>query len=302
MSTLRDRHNEEKRSFLPSSSWNEFKSKQDNASLKGIFKSQTMTKRELLAWVLVLFESMILLQSYTTNTNTNSNAVKSMLTMNDHPPEYYVKDKSEPLNASSYDNPIVHPKDAGLVSRVWHSNSHPSINPGLTKGSCWCSADEWCMCTPSLAIDTIVTSGDNHFWLVKRKDVGKYATMGGFVEVGETSEEAVARELKEEMNIDLPHEPILFGMYGDPLRDARRHTISAVYVINIPDTVVPKAGDDAAEVQRVSIDEIQHLDFFADHKTLLNDYISSKKAGSPDKQIESREGSIKRSICRNQFF
>ena len=49
------------------------------------------------------------------------------------------------------------------------------------------------MCTPSLVIDTILTSGDTHFWLVKRKDVGEYATMGGFVDMGEPIEEAEIR-------------------------------------------------------------------------------------------------------------
>ena len=92
------------------------------------------------------------------------------------------------------------PKDGGLVSRVRHANSHPSTNKDLTKGSCWSIADEWCMCTPSLAIDTILTSGDTYFWLVKLKDVGKYATKGGLVDMGKPTEEAVVRELKEEMN------------------------------------------------------------------------------------------------------
>ena len=115
---------------------------------------------------------------------------------------------------------------------MWHSNSHPSINKDLTKGNCWDSADECCMCTTSLAIDTILTSGDTHFWLPKRKDVGKYATMGGFVDMGEPTEEAVVRELKEELNIDLlkgSSDPVLFGVCGGPVRDARRRIISAVY-------------------------------------------------------------------------
>lgn len=40
------------------------------------------------------------------------------------------------------------------------------------------------MCSAALAIDCILTSGD-YFWLVQRQDTGQYATMGGFVEVGE---------------------------------------------------------------------------------------------------------------------
>ena len=50
--------------------------------------------------------------------------------------------------------------------------------------------------------------------------------------MGEPTEEAVVREWKEEMNIDLlkcSSDPVLFGSYGGPVRDARRHTISAVY-------------------------------------------------------------------------
>lgn len=46
-------------------------------------------------------------------------------------------------------------------------------------------ATKRCMCTAAVAIDCILTSGSEHFWLVKRKDTGQYATMGGFVEVGE---------------------------------------------------------------------------------------------------------------------
>ena len=38
---------------------------------------------------------------------------------------------------------------------------------------------------------------------MKRKDVGKFANMGGFVDMGEPTEETVLWELKEEMNIDL---------------------------------------------------------------------------------------------------
>ena len=67
---------------------------------------------------------------------------------------------------------------------------------------------------------------------MKRKDFGKYATKGGFVDMGESTEEAVVRELKEETNIDIlkgSSDPVLFGVYGGPVRGARRYTTSAVY-------------------------------------------------------------------------
>ena len=83
------------------------------------------------------------------------------------------------------------------------------------------------MCTPSLAIDLVILSGTDHVWLVRRKDTNQLATMGGFVMVGETVEQAVIRELREETGIDLSSgrkPPMLFGVYSDPRRDNRRHT------------------------------------------------------------------------------
>ena len=133
------------------------------------------------------------------------------------------------------------------------------------------------MCTPSLAIDLVLASGPEHVWLVKRKDTGQYATMGGFVEVGETAEAAAARELKEETGLDLKGELALFGFYSDPIRDKRRHTASVVYIVNIPLGDIPKAADDVKEVQRFHISDINSLDMFADHKTILSDYISSSE-------------------------
>jgi 8-oxo-dGTP diphosphatase len=201
-----------------------------------------------------------------------------------------------------YDYPkVVYPTET-QISRVWHSNGSPYINPKLKQGSCWCSADDYCMCTPSIAIDTILTSGDDHFWLVKRKDAGKYATMGGFVEVGETSEDAVRRELMEEMNVNLGDDANtfkrirLFGVYGDPMRDARRHTVSVVYVVDVPDDVIPKAGDDAAEVVRIRFDEINNMSFFADHKNILQDYIKMKRGKAGGSDLEELP-LIRRSLC-----
>ena len=66
------------------------------------------------------------------------------------------------------------------VERVWHGG-HPK---DTHSGSCWCgSADGYCMCTPNLAIDLIITSGNDNkhqnIWLVRRKDTNQLATMGG---------------------------------------------------------------------------------------------------------------------------
>merc|ERR1719232_805995 len=96
---------------------------------------------------------------------------------------------------------------------VFHGGSVTSSSEH--KGSCWCSGyDDYCMCTPSLAIDLLlIDEKEENVWLVRRKDTDQLATMGGFVNVGESLEETVERELKEETSIKLTEEPKLFGIY-----------------------------------------------------------------------------------------
>ena len=268
-------------------------------------------KRELFAWILVA------LQVFYMSTNNSSDTIamvdhpdyKSeefhrMLTVNQRPNEYYEHRRmnAEPT-MSFYEAPEFHPKDAGLVSRVWRSNGSPAVNSDLKSGSCWCSADEWCLCTPSLAIDVIIRSGGQHIWCVRRADTGLLALMGGFTEVGETSEESVNRELMEEMGIELVSDPILFGVYNDPRRDKRRHTTSVVYIADVAPDVVPKAGDDATNVIRLPIAEIDKYEFFVDHKTIVHDYVTMIKrkfASAEEKPPEPKSGDsepFKRSVC-----
>ena len=204
----------------------------------------------------------------------------------------------------------------------WHGG-HPVSEK---HGTCWCGADQYCMCNPSLAIDLVILSDDEkHVWLVKRKDTSQLATMGGFVNIGETVEEAVARELKEEMGIALPEESEpenglssssesrgsshpsnhmeLLGVYSDPRRDERRHTVSAVFAVKVGD-IHPHAADDVKGVAKIPLSEIEDHTYFADHKTILMDYkrsrgLSSSSSSTPSKDDKAfaTENSIQRSTC-----
>ncbi|KAL7571761.1 hypothetical protein ACA910_002853 [Epithemia clementina (nom. ined.)] len=192
----------------------------------------------------------------------------------------------------SYGNSVVNLALAKKEVVTWNGG-HPS---GPQSGTCFCSSyDSYCMCTPSLAIDLVIVSGSNHLWLVRRKDTNQLATMGGFVMIGETVEDAVRRELKEETGIDLGsssisttttktttaaaantrqtrQQPALFGVYSDPRRDNRRHTVSAVYAIHLEGDETPVAADDVKEVKKIPMDDIEKYEYFADHKTILLDY------------------------------
>jgi 8-oxo-dGTP diphosphatase len=157
------------------------------------------------------------------------------------------------------------------------------------------------MCTPSLAIDLVIQESgtSDRIWLVTRKDTNQLAVMGGFVNVGESVEHAVARELFEEMGIRLEESPRLLGIYSDPRRDNRRHTVSAVFVVKVDDDIKPKAADDVKDVQRIRLNEIEDYEYFADHKSILDDYRRSLKGNDSEGQspINDAVENIVRSTC-----
>ena len=128
---------------------------------------------------------------------------------------------------------------------------------------------------PSLAVDIIIFF-DNKLILIKRgrepfKDC--FALPGGFVEYGETVENAAVREAKEETCLDV-YELFLLGVYSKPNRDPRGHTVSVVYYGKGSGT--PKAGDDAKELFLFDINQIPNNLAF-DHNKIINDFLKLKR-------------------------
>ena len=130
--------------------------------------------------------------------------------------------------------------------------------------------------TPALTVDIIIelesTAADPEILLIQRKHTpAGWAIPGGFVEYGETVERAAIREAKEETDLEVRLKRLL-GVYSDPARDPRGHTVSIVYVAS--GEGVPKAQDDALDVglfRRSSLPD--ELAF--DHVTILSDYFAS---------------------------
>jgi len=126
---------------------------------------------------------------------------------------------------------------------------------------------------PIPTVDIIIELKGKGIILIKRKNPPYgWAIPGGFVDYGESLEEAAVREAKEETGLDIK---LIrqFHTYSDPERDKRFHTITTVYIAEAEGE--PIASDDAAEIGIFTKDNLPDNIAF-DHKKILMDYFNKK--------------------------
>ena len=129
--------------------------------------------------------------------------------------------------------------------------------------------------TPKLTVDVVLRVWNKDrlqgIVLIERKNppLG-LAIPGGFVEVGERVEAAAVREMREEIGIEVKLAYVL-GVYSDPKRDPRFHTVSVVFV---GDAVgEPKAASDAREASVYRLEEIPLERLVFDHRKIVLDFL-----------------------------
>ena len=117
---------------------------------------------------------------------------------------------------------------------------------------------------PALTVDCVCFDGRGRLLLIRRANPpfrGAYALPGGFVEAGETVENACRRELYEETGLEAG-ELELVGVFSDPARDPRGPTASVVFA-SLIEGAEPRAGSDAAAAEWVA--EWREQDLAFDH-------------------------------------
>jgi 8-oxo-dGTP diphosphatase len=133
--------------------------------------------------------------------------------------------------------------------------------------------------TPLIAADAIIELVDHPnrpIVLIERRfPPPGFAIPGGFVDVGESLEQAAVREAREETGLEVKLKALL-GIYSDPQRDSRGHTVTAVYVAEASGT--PSAADDAKSIFIADLDALPEPLAF-DHALVLADYRRFRETG-----------------------
>ena len=125
---------------------------------------------------------------------------------------------------------------------------------------------------PKITLDGIIKKG-NEILLIRRRNIpfkNSWALPGGYLEYNEKTEDAVIREIIEETGL-FTEIINLIGVYSDPKRDPRGHTVSIIYELRIIKGKL-ESGDDATDVNFFNLNNLpDNLAF--DHKKVIKDYI-----------------------------
>ena len=125
---------------------------------------------------------------------------------------------------------------------------------------------------PTPTVDIILELTGGGIVLIERKhSPWGWALPGGFVDYGESYEEAAMREAKEEtgLTVELIRQ---FHTYSNPDRDARQHTASTVFIARAKGK--PVGADDALQAKTFNRDNLPPLVF--DHAQIIDDYFNEK--------------------------
>ncbi len=126
---------------------------------------------------------------------------------------------------------------------------------------------------PFLTVDGIIAYEGGIVLIERTNPPLGWAFPGGFVDYGESVEDAVKREVKEETNLDF-NDIKLFSVSSDPKRDIRFHTVSVIFTGKGKGNLI--ASSDAQNAKVYKLDALPEKIAF-DHRAIIEDYIKKAK-------------------------
>jgi 8-oxo-dGTP diphosphatase len=114
---------------------------------------------------------------------------------------------------------------------------------------------------------------DGRIVLVRRRDNGRWSLPGGIVDWGEDIPTSVKRELNEETGLDLIGIRRLVGVYSDPTRDPRFHSICVLVEAVVEGTMQAQDTLEVMDVQAFAIGDLPQGELSHDHDRQLADYL-----------------------------
>ncbi|MFW9951879.1 MAG: NUDIX domain-containing protein [Candidatus Thorarchaeota archaeon] len=125
--------------------------------------------------------------------------------------------------------------------------------------------------TPLVTVDAVILNNDSII-LIRRKNPpfkGELALPGGFVDIGETVDQACIREVYEETNVHIDIVKLI-GVFSDPKRDPRGHTITIAFLCELSNkNEIPKAKDDAAGIEIIPLKKLSSFKLAFDHFEII---------------------------------
>ncbi|HSA31181.1 MAG TPA: NUDIX hydrolase [Candidatus Omnitrophota bacterium] len=128
---------------------------------------------------------------------------------------------------------------------------------------------------PYVTVDAIIELAQGIVIIERSNPPYGWALPGGFVDYGESLEQAVVREVQEETGLRFVDFRQM-KVYSDPGRDPRFHTVSTVFAGRGEGQ--PKAADDAKNLKIIGRDEVLKLEYAFDHKKVIEDYLLNFQA------------------------
>jgi 8-oxo-dGTP diphosphatase len=128
---------------------------------------------------------------------------------------------------------------------------------------------------PVVGVAVAGQTNDGRWLLIRRADTGEWALPGGTLEWGETLTHAAERELREESGARLLGPLQLSGVYSDPDRDMRFHSVTILLQASV--SAPESEPHNPLEIREIGLFQASELPERLSHR--MTDMLRDARAG-----------------------